>query len=316
MDNRQKHPILDLDDRDKMLTKELEMDARQSIRVLSRKLGESEATTKKRLSRLLDNEAICIIAFTDRLSLGLQVLVVMGINAKPGEADEVMKQLFPHERIRSIILTTGRYDILAYAEFQNLIEFSSFFDEELGRVKNITGVETMMSLEIHKASSHYLSDHIKPMRQSNPRDLDDVDTRLIKELELHPRESISKLAKKIGVNPKLASRKMQSLMADNIVRVIGFPTPAFFGLSLPICIFLKLRPGQVGLIANKLTADKRIHYISSLTGRFQLLISAAFHDLDELSHFLRNRLGKLPGVVSHETLIQVSLVKGPQSLLS
>jgi DNA-binding Lrp family transcriptional regulator len=70
MNDMDKPAKLELDELDLMLTKELELDARQSIRVLSRKLGVTEITVRKRMLALLDRKVITIAVFTNPYSFG------------------------------------------------------------------------------------------------------------------------------------------------------------------------------------------------------------------------------------------------------
>lgn len=316
MENTNKPAIFQLDELDLMLVRELEADARQSISALSRKLSVSKATVKKRLHRLLDEEAITITTFTDHLSLGFQVWVMIGVSVRPGKIDEVAKNLRSYKSIRRILLTTGRYDLLIYTVFHNASELTDFYDGDLSGIPYLVSAETMIFLDIIKITWNYLNDDTNQYQRHTPRDIDELDRKLIRELELCPRETVTNLGRKLGVNRLLAGKKLRSLLADNIIRVVSFAQPSLIGLNVQVCIFVKVQPGQVRLLADSLAAERRVHYICIITGRFQLYLNAVFRDLDEMSDFLRNHLGNYPGVVSHETLTLVAFAKRSYSLLT
>lgn len=316
MDNMDKTPTLELDELDLMLARELELDARQSNRTLSRKLAISEATVKRRLQKLLGEGVITIAAFTDQLSLGFKTGVFMGLKISPGKVDEVAECLRPFSRVQRIILTTGCYDIIISTLFHNPREVGDFIDEDLSCIPNLVISEKIMFFENIKTSWKYLNGDTERYQQPTPRDLDELDLRLIKELELCPRGSASELGRKLRVDRKLVARRLQALLADNIVQVVSIVKPSFFGLNMHVFIFLKVQPGKIRSVANSLITERRVHHICLTTGPFELFLSAAFRDLEELSDFLRNHLGSYPGVTSHETLIQVAFPKRSYSLLT
>jgi len=64
----------------------------------------------------------------------------------------VAEQLASFPNVRYVIVTTGRYDIFAWAVFRNSEEMSNFVRAELGSISGIISHETVMSLRIAKGS--------------------------------------------------------------------------------------------------------------------------------------------------------------------
>ncbi len=305
-----------LDELDLMLAKELEQDARQSNRFLSKKIGINEATLKRRVKRLQDKKAINYITKTDRHLLGLHNSVILGLSVRRGMVDKVVERLRSRKRIRSILLTTGRYDIVIDAMLHDNRELVDFFDEELGKIPYLTNVDKIIFLETMKSSLRHLNADTNRYVKPAPANLDSLDLDIVRELELNPRESVMNLAKKLGVNRWLIGNRLKALLANRVIQVFGLLSPSYLGLKVRVFIFVNVQPGKVRSVAENLIIEKRVQQIHIITGSFDLFLVAIFPDMEELSDFLKNHLGSYSGVVSHETMIQVSCAKHSLSLLT
>lgn len=314
--NKSNHVIAQLDELDLMLAKELELDARQTNRILAKKLATSESTVGRRLQRLKDEGVIDIVVRTSPPSMGLNTSVVMGLNVSRGKIDEVIEHLQPYKMIARIIRTLGRYEIVISAYFHSKRELNIFIREDLTRFPYIAGADLIIVLDSLKVSWKYFNKDTVPYHEPEPHDLDELDLKLIKELVLCPRESIVKLAKKLGSNRILLGKRLRSLMDDEIVRVISIAKPELFGLNLPAFIFVRVQPNKIVTTANAIVSERRVRHIAIATGSFNLFLNAVFKDMEEMSHFITNRLINLPGVICYETLIQVAFAKRSYSLLN
>jgi len=298
-----------LDEVDLMLIKELEVDARQTNRALSEKLGVSAETVRKRLTTLLDEGIVRLITVIQPYALGYQAPVLLALNVSRGKTDEVADYLRPKRRILDISLATGRYDILAFAILPNIRDLPDFLDEQLSGTPHLIHAETILIMDMIKMSWKFLSSNVYQPRKTVRRDFDELDRRLIRELVAAPRERIIDLAKKLGTNRQLIGRRLQSLLADDVAEVISFIRPSALGLHVRVIILVRLQPGTVRSVANSLVAEQSVQQIHLIAGPFDLLLTAVFPDADALFCFLKNHLDSYPGVISHETMLQVSAEK-------
>lgn len=305
--------MLELDELDLMLARELELDARQTNVALAGKLNTSQMTVKRRLQRLQDRG---IITFATITNMPFRIGAMIGLNVNPGKAGEVAEHLRTYRNIQRIIMTTGRYDIILSMTFSKFKGMIDFFDGDLSHVPHLISAEKTIVMDATKISWRYLNDDTDVSRQPRLRDFDELDLKLIRELEVSPRASIKDLGDKLGVNRKLVGRRLQSLLSDNIIQVVSIARPSFFGLNVPVFIFVKVRPGKVKSVASSLVAERSVRHICVITGPFELFVHAIFRDLEQLSDFLMNHLGCYEGVVSHETLIQVGFAKRSYSVLT
>ncbi len=147
-----------LDAMDLKLIEELEVDGRQTNAELARKIGTSKATARRKLNALLDEGVIRVLAVADPPALGYKTVATMGINVHPGEVDNVAEKLASYGNIRFVIITAGRYDVIAWAMFKESEDLSGFIRNELGNIRGLLSAETMIYLDIKKFSFTYVGD--------------------------------------------------------------------------------------------------------------------------------------------------------------
>ena len=148
----------EMDELDLKIIRELESDGRLTNTDLARKTGTSKAIARRKLRRLLDDRIIKVVAVANPPALGYKTIATMGINVRPGEVDSVADTLASYKSCHFVVLSTGRYDIIAWVMFQDPDDLSNFLRKELGKIQGLTSVETMVNLKIIKASFTYLTD--------------------------------------------------------------------------------------------------------------------------------------------------------------
>ena len=132
---------------------------------------------------------------------------------------------------------------------------------------------------------------------------------MIGELESSPRQAVAELARKIGISVSSAGRKLQTLLGKRIVRVISIVDPSALGYSIRAAILVKVHPGKTHAAAIEITRYRNINQVAIISGDFDLMVSGAFRDLEDMHYFLGSELGQIPGVMRHETMIHIKIVK-------
>lgn len=152
-----------LDDLDLVLISELETNGRQTNTDLAKKIGTSKATARRKLNKLLEDGVIKVVAVANPPALGYKTVATMGINVRPGDVDTVADKLASYANVHFVIISTGRYDIIAWMMFKEPEELSDFLRTELGNIPGLVSVETMINLKIIKASFTYLAGEKNPL---------------------------------------------------------------------------------------------------------------------------------------------------------
>ncbi len=141
---------------------ELERNPRQSHTELAKKLGIVRHTVRRKLNTLLNDGVIQVVTIPDPVVLGYRTRAGILIKVHPSRLDAVAEELTAHERIQHVIISTGRYDIMAWAVFRDSEEMSDFVRGELGGISGIISHETVMSLRVAKGSFKLVLDDGKP----------------------------------------------------------------------------------------------------------------------------------------------------------
>ena len=104
--------IFALDDVDKAIIRELQVDGRMAYAQLSPKVGLSQAAVRQRVNRLLERGVFQIVAVSDPLSLGLTTQAMVGITVT-GDVRGVAAAVATMGESEYVLITAGRYDVLA-----------------------------------------------------------------------------------------------------------------------------------------------------------------------------------------------------------
>lgn len=306
--NYNTHPFLDA--LDLLLIAELEENARQTITELAYKLRTNRNKLRQKFEHLLDSNIIRIVAIPHIMHRGYRMRVYMGINAQPGKIDSVAKSLADHRWVQLVGIFTGRYDVVAAVILDRPEKLSGFIQRDMAMIDGITRVETMINLDLVKVSYAFLSDQ-NYFRDMNPprHPLDKLDLRLIQELRRDALQTQHQLAHTLGVNISTVGRRLQRLMDENMLRIVAVADPLALGFQTQAMIGTNIQPGRVGAIASELAAFRCVHHVLINTGQFDLIVWVGFKDAQELSSFVRERLGQMPGLLKYETMMCLRMVK-------
>jgi len=139
-----------MDDLDGRIVEELQADARQSNRKLSRKLGVSPGTVRYRIRRLMATNVVSIVALVNPLAIGYTVWATIGFKVKPGLSHKLADKLMQYPACYSSMVTLGRFDVMAAMFFKSNEELTEFITVELPKTSYVTLIETMLYTMPHK----------------------------------------------------------------------------------------------------------------------------------------------------------------------
>jgi Lrp/AsnC family transcriptional regulator for asnA, asnC and gidA len=141
--------------------------------------------------------------------------------------------------------------------------------------------------------------------------IDSVDTQIVKLLGLNANLSSAKLAKQLGISSANVRRRLNKLLKSDMVRIVGAIDPYKYGFTVPVMIGLDIEHKKLDSVIEMLAARDEIVWISTSTGRFDVIALALFKTNDELSDFLTKYLQKLQGIRDSESFICLNMMKKP-----
>ncbi|MBT8418121.1 MAG: Lrp/AsnC family transcriptional regulator [Silicimonas sp.] len=144
-------------------------------------------------------------------------------------------------------------------------------------------------------------------------ELDDIDQRILAELQKDGRQTHQDLSARVGLSPSPCARRIKRLEADGYVT--GYSARIDQAkVGFPFSVFVSVRLDQQ--IDNRLVSFERevtncpeIVDCWLMTGSFDYLLQVAVRDLHEFERFLTGRLTKIPGVASLESSVPIRRVK-------
>jgi len=300
-----------LDGIDLLLITELERDGRQSTAELAERLKLSWSTVADRIRRLEQEKVIRFLTLVDPPAIGHTKQVLVAINAAPSQIDSVARRLADVREVYHVSIHTGRYDIFASVSLPQSVDLWEFVNSRLSPITDITRAETMISLKVAKFSLSLLANRSVLPAGSEPvqRVLDDLDHQLMRQLRANPRSAYTSLAASAGCSKATARRRIERLIDDQVLQVIAVADPVRLGYAIRANIGLGVRPGMIDKAATALAASPDTHHVVITTGSFDILFTTFFKTQDDLSRFVREYLGTVPGVMSHEVMVLMKVTK-------
>jgi Lrp/AsnC family transcriptional regulator for asnA, asnC and gidA len=141
-----------VDDLDRQIIIQLRRDGRTSNRELARLLGSSEATVRRRVRSLIENNHMRIVGIADPFQLGYSIDVIMAVQVSPGSIKEAANAFAQSENVRAVTITTGAADLIVAAVFRSNDELLSFLTEEVSQVPGLIRIQTSHSMSVVKRS--------------------------------------------------------------------------------------------------------------------------------------------------------------------
>jgi Lrp/AsnC family transcriptional regulator for asnA, asnC and gidA len=143
---------------------------------------------------------------------------------------------------------------------------------------------------------------------SKERRLDDLDKRLLVELQRDGRASYAALAKVVGLSEAAVRQRVQRMLDDGTVQIVGVTDPLVLGFNRWAMIGINV-DGDVRSVADALAAVAEIDYVVLTAGSFDVMAEVVSVDDDSLLALLNDTIRAVPGVRSTETFVYLKLAK-------
>lgn len=141
-----------LDELDKRIIRLLQRNARVPNTEIGRALDVTETTIRNRVSRLLDEGLIEIVAVVAPKATEATVSAFLLLTLFPPGVDGAAEQLRDRPEVRYLGVMIGRCQIMAEAFFRDLPHLLAFQNDVVGALPGVTGVEVMLVGHVHKLS--------------------------------------------------------------------------------------------------------------------------------------------------------------------
>jgi len=128
----------------------LQKDGRISHTEIAKSLGISEATVRTRLQRLIQEEYIQIVAVSNPLKLGYEVVGTIRIHVDIKKMDKIIRELKSIRALWHIVQTTGGTGIDTEFVLKSLDELNRLIFDQINRIDGVLRTETPLFLNYIK----------------------------------------------------------------------------------------------------------------------------------------------------------------------
>ena len=145
------------------------------------------------------------------------------------------------------------------------------------------------------------------------RPLDDIDRKILVELQADGRMSLNDLAAKVGLSPSPCLRRVRMLERDGVIsryvavldqRAVGLPVSVFVSIKLE-----KQREESLDRFAKAVERWPEVLECYLMTGSRDYWLRVVVPDLDAYERFVKQKLTRVEGIASIELSFALEQVK-------
>jgi Lrp/AsnC family transcriptional regulator for asnA, asnC and gidA len=146
-EDRKKNTI---DRTDCEIIKLLQKDGRLSNTAIAKKTGISEATVRARLNRLIKDEVIQIVAVSNPIKLGFEIVGTIRIHVDIKKMENIISELKKIKALWFIVHSTGGTGIDTEFVVKSLDELNELIFEKINKIDGVIRTETSLFLKYIK----------------------------------------------------------------------------------------------------------------------------------------------------------------------
>jgi Lrp/AsnC family transcriptional regulator, regulator for asnA, asnC and gidA len=142
-------PTVVLDDIDKAIIRELQLDGRTPYAKLGPAVGLSQAAVRQRVQRLMENGVMQVVAVTDPLMLGFTLEAMIGVEVD-GDLRAVASKVAQVDNVDYVVVTTGRFDLVVEVVCRDHQELLHLINDVIRAIPGVRATETFTYLHLEK----------------------------------------------------------------------------------------------------------------------------------------------------------------------
>ena len=300
-----------LSELDRAVISALQRDGRMAIVDLAAEVHASPRTVRKRIGELLENRAIEITTVCDPSILGYRAGALLGVKTKPGRPRaEIAEELLDMPAVDYAVVTTGRYDIVVEILCENEQRLNEAIDQSIYPNPHFLDVEVYPYLKLHYQQPVWelaqSKDEPKERvdREAAPRELDEIDIDILRELNADGRVPFSHLADQLNVSESLIRKRFARLTDAGSVRVMALVNPKALGFETTVWLAIKVDSGaSMVKLADDLSRLPSVAYLVTCAGRFDIFAEVVCRDRRDLVSIIENHVRPLEEINRLEILL-------------
>jgi Lrp/AsnC family leucine-responsive transcriptional regulator len=329
----------DFDEIDRRMLDILQENARISNVELAKRIGLSPAPSLRRLRALEESGVIrkyVSLLQPDAVNLAVTVWIKVRLDLQVAKRFDLFEQnIMRRPEVLECYLLTGEADYLVRAVVADVGAYERFLKESLSRIEGVVSTNSSFGLKVTKHStalplrrSGDTSSPSKPFgRKARPRHqpqammhsggapaaLDEIDRRILTQLQRNARMSNIALADYAGLSPAPCLRRVRALERSGVIwKHVTLLDPS--AVKLPVIVWTQVRL-DLQLARRFSNFEDHINRLPEvlecylMAGEADYLIRTVVPDVAGYERFLRTSLSRIESVVSSNSSFVLRVVK-------
>lgn len=142
-------PSVAIDEIDKAIIRELQLDGRMPYAKLGPEVGLSQAAVRQRVQRLIEHGVMQVVAVTDPLMLGFGLEAMVGVEVE-GDIRAVAAKLAKVDEVSYVVVTSGRFDLLVEVVCRDNEQLLAVVNDVMRSLPGVRTTETFTYLHLEK----------------------------------------------------------------------------------------------------------------------------------------------------------------------
>jgi len=130
-----------------------------------------------------------------------------------------------------------------------------------------------------------------------------MDQKLVSLLAKNARQTSEALARQLGVNPSTVRRRLQTLIKNQVIRIVALPDPDKVGFAFRAVVAFDVVHEKMDMVIEQLRLRPEVQWLSVTTGRYDIIAIVWFPSSEEFFTFMQTDVGALDGVRDTETFV-------------
>ncbi|GAA3710525.1 AsnC family transcriptional regulator [Zhihengliuella alba] len=283
-----------LDELERRIVAALQINPRASWRTVAAALGEHERSVARRGAELLDGGRVAAVGIRAR-----EASLLVRARCVPGSAPVTAESLANRADSSFSYMVTGSTDVVAEI-LTTRGQLAHLLSVELATTPGVARAETLPVLKYFRTirswrvgaltphESEAMGEGRRPEANDRPTDrpLSAQDQDIVGCLISNARMSFEEIARRSGVSETTARRRVDWLLANDVVQLRVLVEPAAVGLPLEALVWLRVAPDRLERIGQSLRRDPRVRYAAALAGSSQLVVDVTLATSEDLYRFV------------------------------
>jgi DNA-binding Lrp family transcriptional regulator len=287
-----------LDAVDTVLVRELQRDGRATFQALADRVGLSRTAVRARVQHLLETEVVRVVGIVHSAVVGTEAVGHVSITVN-GSARAAAESIAERPCVSFTALTAGPYDLVAQVRTRDDAALAA----EVDQLRAVPGVR---SAEVFRSVATVRDAH-SVVRELGDVALDDIDWRLLQELQRDGRAPYTRLAQVIGLSQAATRARVVRLMRSGVIQVTGLADPLALGAA-ELGGFGLVVTGGVRRVAEAVAAQQGVRYVATGFGRYDIVGLAEAASREELVGIL-DAVRAVPGATVRESWHHLHVLK-------